>query len=935
MSIPRRIVLALPLALALFAGIPASSLWGQICPQPITLRAGTCLAGTTSCSTKGNTLTFSDMDANLIDVDALCNSLVPAPPTTRGISVQSITYNVKDPTYGALGDGVTNDTAAIQAAITAAGIAGGGTVYIPEGTYKISTLTSTALGVYIMGAGNNATTLTSTATTGDIIAFGNISSAYTPCGGLRNVAIKSSVTRTSGAALTIDGCQNGWFEGLFIAPTHGDGIHIAPTNHLAANLFIRDSIINLTGNGFVGILIQGGNDRFIRSLSIDGGLGTGGAAIEIQNSGGDWVTDTETARFDYGVWINPGTGQSVTWGNMYNVLADTNNINGIRIAATGSGSISAETFTSVWTSTNGPGVATGRGIYIGGGAAGLTFIAPRVINNGGHGIEIAGSTGITISGARVSSNGQAASNTYDAINVNSSVGFFRIQNSDLPGAGASFSAGQRYGVNIAAGSDNYMVTGNDLTGNMSGGVFNAPGLAATRKVCGNLPFDATCVDLPPSASVTDAMLVSGYSGVGACGSHTLASTLNRNAIQTCTQPNYTDLTGVLPNPSASTLGGIESLAAVASKWINTISTSGVPSATQPAFTDISGTVGAGQLPNPSASTLGGVQSLASSVSKWINQISTSGVPSATQPAFTDISGVATGAQLPNPSATTLGGVESLATVASKWINTISTSGVPSATQPAFTDISGAASTAQIPSVVFASGTDTVTNTSTQVHITNTDASANPPFFYCTHNRSAGPLLGGDGVCGLYGDFLNSASATKEAFYIHGNVVSPTSGSETAQVLFDVMGGGGTVGSVASMLTLAGGASPINTLTGHLVSGAVSTNPTVACTGTGTSPPAPSIAGTDTAFIITMNTGTAPSSSGTCTTTFAHAYVTNAPVMACMLVSGASAWGNTASLELTTESVSAPVLTWTNAVAGVLGILTGSSSYKMSCIIVGR
>lgn len=45
----------------------------------------------------------------------------------------------------------------------------------------------------------------------------------------------------------------------------------------------------------------------------------------------------------------------------------------------------------------------------------------------------------------------------------------------------------------------------------------------------------------------------------------------------------------LPNPSASTLGGIESLAAVGSKWINTISTSGVPSATQPAYTDISGT----------------------------------------------------------------------------------------------------------------------------------------------------------------------------------------------------------------------------------------------------------------------------------------------------------------------------------------------------------
>jgi len=45
----------------------------------------------------------------------------------------------------------------------------------------------------------------------------------------------------------------------------------------------------------------------------------------------------------------------------------------------------------------------------------------------------------------------------------------------------------------------------------------------------------------------------------------------------------------LPNPSASTLGGIQSYASVSHQWINTISTSGVPSSTQPAFSDISGT----------------------------------------------------------------------------------------------------------------------------------------------------------------------------------------------------------------------------------------------------------------------------------------------------------------------------------------------------------
>jgi hypothetical protein len=43
----------------------------------------------------------------------------------------------------------------------------------------------------------------------------------------------------------------------------------------------------------------------------------------------------------------------------------------------------------------------------------------------------------------------------------------------------------------------------------------------------------------------------------------------------------------LPNPSASTLGGIESFSAVSHNWINTISTSGVPSGSRPACADLS------------------------------------------------------------------------------------------------------------------------------------------------------------------------------------------------------------------------------------------------------------------------------------------------------------------------------------------------------------
>jgi|ERR1700678_417701 len=47
-------------------------------------------------------------------------------------------YNVKDPAYGAVGDGVTDDSPAFQLAINAAYSAGGGIVYAPAGKYLLN-----------------------------------------------------------------------------------------------------------------------------------------------------------------------------------------------------------------------------------------------------------------------------------------------------------------------------------------------------------------------------------------------------------------------------------------------------------------------------------------------------------------------------------------------------------------------------------------------------------------------------------------------------------------------------------------------------------------------------------------------------------------------------------------------------------------------------
>lgn len=87
--------------------------------------------------------------------------IVPTPTTASqaasksyvdSIADSALYYNVTS--YGAVGDGVTDDLTEIQAAINAAGDAGGGTVFFPPGTYLVSNRIAPRSNVTLLGIQN-------------------------------------------------------------------------------------------------------------------------------------------------------------------------------------------------------------------------------------------------------------------------------------------------------------------------------------------------------------------------------------------------------------------------------------------------------------------------------------------------------------------------------------------------------------------------------------------------------------------------------------------------------------------------------------------------------------------------------------------------------------------------------------------------------------
>lgn len=125
--------------------------------KPVSTATSTALGGKVAASTvtaKGDLLAAT-ASATIARVGVGSRGQVLTADTAAGAGVawKAPTFVNVRTQYGAAGDGATDDTAAIQAAITAVSGAGGGTVFFPAGDYRLSGVTVPS-NMVLRGEGN-------------------------------------------------------------------------------------------------------------------------------------------------------------------------------------------------------------------------------------------------------------------------------------------------------------------------------------------------------------------------------------------------------------------------------------------------------------------------------------------------------------------------------------------------------------------------------------------------------------------------------------------------------------------------------------------------------------------------------------------------------------------------------------------------------------
>lgn len=323
--------------------------------------------------------------------------------------------------YGATGNGTTDDTTSLQAAINAANAAGGGVVFMPTGNYKITSALTIYTGITLRGAGRESSFISQSSTTAKGIIGTDISSVV-----LEGFLLQGP---NSGSGIGID---LGWssygnlysmvFRDLWVRRWGGDGIklqtpivshfdHIvsdsngghgfnlwqagtsctftscwARNNAQAGYRFFESVYMALTGcaadNNGIAYLVDSAQSIGFFSCGSEGSLLNGGSyngfGWKITNSSvislyACWITDNR----NLGVWITGGS-QAIS----LNIADNSPNGTAVHFVQTDSGT-NVTIYELHNTTINS--LATGTCNLINDGAGGLTLNRLKILENPGAG----------------------------------------------------------------------------------------------------------------------------------------------------------------------------------------------------------------------------------------------------------------------------------------------------------------------------------------------------------------------------------------------------------------------------------------------------------------------------------------------------------------------------------------------------------------------
>ncbi|MGO8746714.1 MAG: glycosyl hydrolase family 28-related protein [Thermoguttaceae bacterium] len=399
--------------------------------------------------------------------------------------VAETVLNVK--AFGAKGDGVTDDTAAINACISACGVKGGGAIYFPSGKYVISsTILINHSHVAILGAGWGNTVFVPRLPAGDVFVFGDKTHAPV-LNKMADFSIHPSVPMTSGALIHV---QNG--NGIILSDFEIDGgfsgLSIDDLS-LQSGVHVRDFIIVNTRHAAI-LIGQNSpppyqpNEVFLTNGTISQCL----IGLDLIYVDGLYVSALSIYKSaNVGVRFGPTEKTVVSDSLFVNCVTDST-VSGDGWQFTGSGVIANIALDNCVTSYNhGNGVSVQPGTRLNG--LGIRGGIYQFCENAGISVNSTQAKNILIQGVQVGFNSKAARGQYAGIYFAAGVSDFTVDACMIGAVGTmTFVAKnlQGWGIMVAeGGSDGYIITNNRSVSNTAGGVRDG-GSGKNKTVSGNV-----------------------------------------------------------------------------------------------------------------------------------------------------------------------------------------------------------------------------------------------------------------------------------------------------------------------------------------------------------------------------------------------------------------------------------------------------------------